>query len=155
MNKFSGHKLDIFKRKFNNAKHRKKSYQKNLFYILFKKLALAGFELHGNYVVCIFCNLRYYNFLDGRNPELFHIKNSRNCPFILQKYNKEFIGNTILADTSDSKLFICKICRVKKISSYFSPCFHAMSCDLCFRNLENKCPYCLLKINALHKIYYS
>lgn len=150
--------LSQYKKKFLNGKARVKSFTRFLPSIstLFKKLALAGFELKGNYVQCHSCHLRYYNFLESKHPERFHMKNSPRCQYLIKKFGEEFIDNLLKAEKKlDKKIFICNICKIRKIHCFFTPCRHAVACNLCMEKIDQTCPYCHITIESTHKIYYS
>lgn len=141
----------ICRRKFNSARKRVESFSKARLPILYKRLALSGFKLWGNYVTCEFCLLRFYNFREYRDPDIFHITYSPSCIHMLSLHGREYIANIAKKQEPDS--FICKICNVLKIHCFFKPCFHAVCCVLCYRKFD-RCPYCSTRVVATKKIHY-
>lgn len=122
----------------------------------FKKLGLFGFRyVAGKFIMCHVCYLRNYNFLTNENPDIFHIKNSPECPVMRQLYGDEMCFSLIsnYQSENDFKKFICKICYVRKIHYYNFPCMHGCICDLCSLTIRT-CPYCKMRIRSFKKIYY-
>ena len=57
-----------------------------------------------------------------------------------------------------SRLFntTCRVCFTRVIDIRFSPCFHNVACNVCYRQLhESKCPLCRQEITGTERVYWN
>ena len=106
---------------------------------LFTKFAQAGFYYLNDSIHCFSCHLQTNEWLNIRNPLLFHYLSSPNCSFLQTQSSPEGIFDIQKNYTKnfDTETFICKICFENPIERFLA-CGHTFCCE-CLKRVK----YCL------------
>lgn len=139
-------------------------------------LARAGFFYTGtnDKVSCYFCSGNLHKWEPNDDPCVEHAKYYPNCSYMIDYKGQEFIDaiqnkkeiKKKYDDENDNNkntlkfidewnveynLEMCIICQDNKRKYVLIPCGHFVTCAVCIKKINDKCPYCRNIITKAYK----
>lgn len=134
----------------------------------------AGFFYSGKYdrVICYYCGLKIFGWLEGDDPWTKHNTGSTSCALVqlwkMENYTPQCIPETstkleippnptpshTLMKKETHEINPCKVCLDKKVEILFLPCLHVTVCCNCAPTIK-KCIICRREIEDLVKVYIA
>lgn len=130
---------------WHDSKNCIRSFKSFDYFEIFYNFAEAGFYFEQKkdqgVVQCICCEVRTTDWLNIKDPLIFHSLKNPSCPFLTREFGLERIFNICenYARNFDQNTFECNICFVNQVDRFLY-CGHVF-CRFCLEKLEN-CPTC-------------